>query len=361
MLTFSLCMIVKNEEAHLKNCLESATGIFDEIIIVDTGSTDSTKAIAAKYTDKIYDFQWNDDFSEARNAAFSHAKSDYMMWLDADDIIPEDTRTRLIELKSTLDPKVDVILMPYQTAFDADGKAVMTYFRERIVKNCLLSRWSGYIHETITPYGTILYLDIPIRHNKLKSGDPNRNILIYEAHIAKGEKLNPRDKFYYGRELSYHSRNQDAVNVLTEMLEENKGWLENNIEACRVLAQSYYTLNMPEKALDAYFHSFSYDTPRAEVCCDIGAHFVDREQYKSAIFWYHQALQVKPDSTSGAFILPDRYGYIPALQICLCYARLGDAEKSKRYNDLAASFKETDQTRHNQKIFDSLAQNGQLS
>ena len=71
MISISMCMIAKNEESVLKRCLDSYSGLFDEIIIVDTGSTDNTKNIAAGYTDKIYDFEWTGDFSEARNFAFS--------------------------------------------------------------------------------------------------------------------------------------------------------------------------------------------------------------------------------------------------------------------------------------------------
>ena len=78
MVTISLCMIVKNEERILKRCLDSLEGLMDEIIIVDTGSTDATKKIAAAYTDRIYDFVWTGDFSEARNFAFSKAGMDYI-------------------------------------------------------------------------------------------------------------------------------------------------------------------------------------------------------------------------------------------------------------------------------------------
>ena len=90
MKTISLCMIVKDEENVIERCLKSVKGIFDEIIIVDTGSSDSTKKIVSKYTDKIYDYKWNNDFSEARNYSFSKATCDYIMWLDADDVLLEE-------------------------------------------------------------------------------------------------------------------------------------------------------------------------------------------------------------------------------------------------------------------------------
>ena len=73
MVTISLCMIVKNEADILRRCLVSIADLMDEIIIVDTGSTDRTKEIAEEFTDKIYDYEWQDDFAAARNFAFSKA------------------------------------------------------------------------------------------------------------------------------------------------------------------------------------------------------------------------------------------------------------------------------------------------
>ena len=77
MCTISLCMIVKNEEAVLGRCLESAAALVDEIVIVDTDSTDATKEIARKFTDKLFDFPWVDDFAAARNFSFDRASGDY--------------------------------------------------------------------------------------------------------------------------------------------------------------------------------------------------------------------------------------------------------------------------------------------
>lgn len=95
MITLSLCMIVKDEEDVLRRCLDSVKEIVDEIIIVDTGSTDKTKLIASEFTDKIFDFKWCDDFSKARNFSFSKATKEYIIWLDADDVILEEDKLKI--------------------------------------------------------------------------------------------------------------------------------------------------------------------------------------------------------------------------------------------------------------------------
>ena len=86
MITLSVCMIVKNEADTLARALDSIHTLADELIIVDTGSTDTTKAIAARYTYQIYDFVWVDNFAVARNFSFSKARMDSIMWFDSDDV-----------------------------------------------------------------------------------------------------------------------------------------------------------------------------------------------------------------------------------------------------------------------------------
>ena len=111
MITISLCMIVKNEEEVLERCLNSLKGLMDEIIIVDTGSTDSTKEIAARYTDKIYDFSWCDDFAAARNFSFSKATQEYIYAPDADEVLDDTNRRRFMMLKAALLPEIEIVQM----------------------------------------------------------------------------------------------------------------------------------------------------------------------------------------------------------------------------------------------------------
>ncbi len=85
--TISLTMIVKNEEANISKCLRSVAGLFDEIVVVDTGSTDRTVEIAREFGGRVFDFVWVDDFAAARNAALARATGDCAFWLDADDVI----------------------------------------------------------------------------------------------------------------------------------------------------------------------------------------------------------------------------------------------------------------------------------
>ena len=339
MITISLCMIVKNEAGVLERCLADAKDIADEIILVDTGSTDETVDIARRFTDQIYDFPWIDDFAAARNFSFSKASMDYCMWLDADDrILPQDQEA-LLKLKEELDPATDVVMMRYHASVNSTGKPLFTYYRERIVRNRAGFVWAGAVHEAITPRGRIVYSDIAITHDKVGQGDPDRNLRIYERQLAQGVALDLRGQFYYGRELYYHARYQDAIRVLEGFLTDPHGYLENQIEACRVLGWCYRALDDREGALRSLLASLRFDTPRAEVCCDIGQVLMDMGRYRQAIFWYETALARPRNDNSGAFVLPECYGYLPSIQLCLCYDKLGDLAAARRYNDLAGQYR----------------------
>ena len=99
--TVSLCMIVKNEEQHLGACLMSAKPVVDEMIVVDTGSNDRTRDIAAAFGAMVYDFPWANDFSTARNVSLSKASGDWIFVLDADEVVAQSDHSELRRLMST--------------------------------------------------------------------------------------------------------------------------------------------------------------------------------------------------------------------------------------------------------------------
>ena len=218
-------MIVKNEENVLDRCLSSVSDLVDEIIVVDTGSTDSSREIAARFTEKVFDFPWRDDFAAARNESFSHASMDYCMWLDADDVLLDADRAAFLSLKSSLSPDISVVMAPYHTGFDENGQVTFSYYRERLIKNHAGMTWEGAVHEVITPTGNILYADFAVTHRKAHPSDPDRNLRIYRSQLVAGKELDPRQQFYYGRELYYHHHYEEALTVFQRFWPRGRdGW-----------------------------------------------------------------------------------------------------------------------------------------
>ena len=183
MKTLSLCMITKNEQQYLENCLSIAKNYVDEIIITDTGSTDNTKAIAEKYTKNIFDFKWDDDFSKARNFSLEKATSDWIIVLDADELISEEDFKKIKELiqdteydafylvqrnysKKKLNSEFTLIDKKSKYTKDYEG-----YLRNpimRLFRNNKEIKYQGMVHEVVDlsvrhryQYNT---LEIPIHH-----------------------------------------------------------------------------------------------------------------------------------------------------------------------------------------------------
>ncbi|WP_420825890.1 glycosyltransferase [Scopulibacillus daqui] len=287
----------------LSSCLDCVKDIVDEIIIVDTGSADRTKEIAERYTDLVYDFEWIDDFSAARNYAFSNATKDYILWLDADDILTKKNQTKLLELKKTLDPSVDSVTMLYHLGADESGKPVISYRRNRLVKRMRNFQWHGAVHEYLEVFGHIINSDIAVTHTGV-SHDSERNLRIYEKRLEKGEEFSPRDLYYYANELFDHQQYEKAIDYYLKFLNSGKGWVEDNISACGKLADIYFHLGDEKKAAAYALKSFEYDIPRAEFCCRIGFYFFNKNDYHKALFWYKLATALeKPEDNWGFFIV----------------------------------------------------------
>ena len=339
MICVSLCMIVKNEESRLEQCLASVYGLVDEIIIVDTGSTDRTKEVARKFTEKLYDFEWVDDFSAARNFSFDQATMDYILWMDADEILLPQEAKKFRALKERLLPDVDAVMMRYNPGEDEQGRLLFSCSRGRLTKRACDFRWREPVHEYLEIAGKFANSDISISHVKQHTVFSRRNIKIYESYLEKGRPLSPRGLYYYARELKEQGCFSESILWFERFLDEEEGCVEDKIRACFELSKCYQAESENQKSLMAMLRSFSFDTPRAESCCLIGYYYKGQEDFLKAAFWFDLALKLeRPREDRGAH-QGDFWGYIPSLECAACQERLGNLEKAKHYNQLAELFK----------------------
>ncbi len=201
MITVSLCMIVKNEEKVLERCLDSIADLVDEIIIVDTGSWDRTKEIAARYTEHVLDFRWTEDFSAARNYVFSMATMEYIYSADADEVLSEENRERFRLLKETLLPEIEIVQMKYSnqlrfgTVYNFDEE-----YRPKLFKRKRDFVWEDPVHETVRLMPVIYDSDIVIEHMPQESHG-KRDLACFYKHCRQGLRLSKRLHGLYAREL----------------------------------------------------------------------------------------------------------------------------------------------------------------
>ena len=346
----SVCMIVKNEADVLDRVLTDVINFADEIIIVDTGSQDNTKEIAYKYTQKVYDFEWCDDFSKARNFSFSLATMDYIMWLDADDTIPLSEQIKINALKEQDASNLsDCIMCYYVQSVDANNQPKFMYYRERIMRNHFGFEWLEPVHEVIIPKGKIEYSDIKIYHKKTKPTTPKRNLKIYQKLVKNKVTLSPRAMYYYSRELYYNNYPKKAISMINKFLKTD-GWIENKIDACLIRARCFILQNQYLDAKISLTQSFAYAPPRANICCELAKLYFNEKDFKTAKFWYKLALKCEKN-TSG-WIEPDYFGYIPAIQLCVCCFALGEKDAARHYHNLSKIYKpNSPQVQFNEKFF----------
>ena len=328
-MTISLCMIIKDEQSVLENCLSSFKDVVDEIIIVDTGSSDNSKQIAKKYTDKIYDYKWDNNFSNARNYSISKANCEYYMWVDADDYLMDVEKHKLLKLKEN-NYNVDMYYFLYN--FD---KNYEPFYRERLIKNDGNHLFKGNIHEAIVPSGIIEYKDIIITQYDKKKGLTNRNINIFLSMDDK--TFTSRDKYYFAKELYRHSQFDKSIYYFEKFLNDIDTYYIDCIDACFCLSSLYIKNENYEKALNVLFKSFVYDLPKANILCQIGNVYMFINDYNKAIYYYKLALKCKNDNKS--FIHKDYFYYIPCINLCVCYDRLKKYQLAYYYNELAHKYK----------------------
>lgn len=201
-----VALIVKNEETILARCLDSLKGI-DEIVILDTGSTDNTRDVAKKYTDKYIEgvYTWNDNFAEARNIAASYSTADWLLTIDADEVLEEGGLEKARQAIEKY-PNAKALLV---TAI-SEGKE-SSYIKPRLLRNIPEVRWLGAIHNYVNVRGEAdsgvkIYYGYSLAHKN----DPDRAFRILTKELERDPSLK-RERFYLAREYVYRKQWDQAI------------------------------------------------------------------------------------------------------------------------------------------------------
>lgn len=328
MITVSLCMIVKNEERILKRCLDSIADLMDEIIIVDTGSSDRTKEIAAEYTDKIYDFEWIHDFAAARNFAFSKAQMDYIYSADADEVLDEENRSRFRDLKEALLPEIDIVQMKYGnqlqfgTVYNYDEE-----YRPKLFKRLRTFRWTEAIHETVLTEPVIYDSDIIIKHMP-ETSHAQRDFSAFLRLTGRGEILSKRLQNFYAKELFISGGEKDfldAADYFEASAVKNGRDADEIKEACCVAARGARLAGDREKFFKFAMKAVALEGC-SEICCELGDYYLKQEDFEEAAIWFYNArYETQP-------VLNIKSGInIPLEKLIQCYQMCGNQEAVLQY------------------------------
>jgi len=333
--TLSLCMIVKNESDFLKRCLESVKPIVDEIIIVDTGSKDNTIEIAKSFGAKVVKHKWDNNFGKSRNISLKHATKDWILVLDADEIISKKDLKNIKELlekaesdafslvqRNYFKEKRDPTALEVSSVNDkySESKPYKGWFPSRLVRlfrNNKGYEFTGIIHELVEPSikqssGKIEPTKIPIHHFRVEKGK-RFDLEKKQKYLEIGEKqiqLTPDDpKAYY--------------EVGTLYLSDEK--LDDAITMLEKAVQLIESSSQPQEHINTYGY----------VNHNLGHAYLKSERYEDAIKCFKKLLKRYPKTPSTHFYLAQAYTML---------GRFGEAIDSYR---MASQFDPGDAEIHN--------------
>lgn len=328
----SVCMIVKDEEKYIEKCLSNIRDKVDEIIIVDTGSTDSTKESVSKYTNKVYDFKWCDNFSKARNYSISKASNDWILVLDADEICNEFNEIEINDFIKTYKDTIGRVKIDNYHGKNSELKKSSA--RVGRLFNKTTYEYTGSIHEQLVSRNSMEVkmknIDITLEH----FGYTEENI-IGKSKTKRNEELllrelerNPKDcyiLYQLGKVYFVVKRYHKALNYFRKAIEV----LEDvNLEYAQDLIESYgYSLlntKKYEEALKLEEYSETYKN-LADYNFLMGLIYMNSGILEKAIIYFEICLINKNGKIEGI------NSFIPLYNLGVIYECLGQEGKAIKY------------------------------
>lgn len=344
----SCCLIVKNEGPRVIACLESLRPYVEEIVVVDTGSTDGTFEKAKELADICVRFTGcNDpetglieDFALARQTSFDLATKPWVMWVDGDDVV--EGADKLFEITVRWDvargDKNVCVAFPYHYAFDEKGNPIVTQYRERLFTPKEAFRWVNPVHEVVDmkePSQTIFDRNeslLFIHKRGDKQIEPNRNLRILKKLYEKQGEKDARQLYYLGLEYGNVQDHGNMINMLNRYLELS-GWDDEKYMACLRLGQHYLAHAMYQNAIEISLKAITLQEHWAEAylmlaksyyfLADIGKESL--RNYQRCVNFARQGLSYPPTQTL-LFVNPMDRNYEIHKFLNVALSKLGDIE-----------------------------------
>lgn len=349
--SISLACILKNEVKNLPQLLASVSDCFDEIHMTDTGSTDGSieylENVSRGTNIHLHHFKWVDDFSKARNASFEPVVTDYVMWLDLDDVLS--SAKDFIAFRDHILKIADFWIATYHYTLSAEGKPLCSFARERVFKSALKMKWKYFVHEGVLPKSDLkakvemqYATNWAVLHKRTDEdfkSDKNRNLSIFEKNKST---LDHRMKFYYGKELFEAQKPLEGIQHLLDAVSDRDLEMHDRLMGIQYACMCAMQLNQFEKSIELAYQGLQLDPKRAEYFVIIGDSLLKLGKLKEAIPFYSAASQCEFTGDlriQGAlFSHEDSYKHYPLNQLARIWTNIGNMDKGEEFAKNAALY-----------------------
>jgi glycosyltransferase involved in cell wall biosynthesis len=341
----ALVMIVRNEERCIARCLRSVKGVVDQIIVLDTGSTDDTVKIAKSMGARVHHFEWCDDFSAARNAALGHSSAQWNLILDADEWIGEVADKKI--LASVLASKKPFLgVLPISSDFDLQGQVeVSGSWIARILPRGV--RYAGRIHEQPVSKLPQLRIELPILHDGYRQEALDRKKGRNASLLLRALEDVPTDPYLLYQLGTSHAIDGDYVNAVlryTQALLFTKAdhafrhdLVVRTIFTLRSAKQHEAAIQFAESEMKNWEHSPDFFFALGDLLLDWGNQNEGRD-FKELVpmieaSWLKCIEIGEQPALSGS--VRGRGSFLAAHNLAVVYQMVGDTKQAEHYRKLA--------------------------
>jgi len=316
------------EAKLLDQCLKSINKYVDEICITITGTNDKVAKVAKRYKAKISSYKWDNHFANARNYNFSQATGDWILWLDADDVVLGAEHLEGILEEANRNPHINTIICDYLYEFNEDGDCIVRHRKTRMVKNDKSVEWEGKLHEDFKELRKVHQYyapDFKIKHchpDDRRSGA--RNLEIASEGVAQSPN-DPRSYWNYAVSLMPNEKWDEAISAWHMFLKMSNSDMEK-VFAYDRLAACYEKLGDIENAIMSELYAIETRPEVPDAWIGLGSLYAQKNDYSKAKFWLLEGLKLKPPTDNMIVYNPRLYDFLPLKMLAKIYYKEGKPE-----------------------------------